>query len=77
MDTSTEINVFYTYRALAGVFSRSVHPVDVRLSRSAATASAVGAAALVLESELVPLSRGLRVSESPGGELAPLTGSAG
>ncbi|NES16303.1 ROK family transcriptional regulator [Micromonospora sp. PPF5-17] len=62
---------------LHAVFSRTAHPVDVRLSRSAATASAVGAAALVLESELVPLSRGLRVSESLGGELAPLTGSSG
>ncbi len=58
------------------VFSRSAHAVDVRLSRSAATASAVGAAALVLESELVPFHRGLRVSESLDGEFAPLPGSA-
>jgi predicted NBD/HSP70 family sugar kinase len=62
---------------LRTVFSRSAHPVEVRLSRSAATASAVGAAALVLESELVPFSRGARVSERVGSEVAPLVGSAG
>ncbi|MEU8193410.1 ROK family transcriptional regulator [Microbispora amethystogenes] len=44
-------------------FSRAAQPVDVRLSRSAATASAVGAAALVLESELVPLSQAARLPE--------------
>nr|MDT0658980.1 ROK family protein [Micromonospora sp. DSM 115978] len=58
-------------------FSRSAHTVDVRLSRSAATASAIGAAALALESELVPLSRGPRVPERLGAEPMPLTGSAG
>ncbi|MEN3540830.1 ROK family transcriptional regulator [Microbispora sp. ZYX-F-249] len=51
-------------------FSRGTHVVDVRLSRSAATASAVGAAALVLESELVPLSQGTRLSERLAAESA-------
>lgn len=35
-------------------FARSNHPVEVRLSLSAETAAAIGAAALVLQSELVP-----------------------
>ncbi|WFE40915.1 ROK family transcriptional regulator [Micromonospora sp. WMMD998] len=48
---------------LRASFSRGTHTVDVRLSRSAATASAVGAAALVLESELVPLGYGPRPPE--------------
>ncbi|UVS78135.1 ROK family transcriptional regulator [Actinokineospora sp. UTMC 2448] len=42
-------------------FSRANHPVRVRLSASAATASAIGAAAMVLQSELVPLHHGLRL----------------
>ncbi|WP_230423588.1 ROK family transcriptional regulator [Streptomyces radicis] len=42
-------------------FSRATHSVTVRLSRSAATAPAIGAAALVLQSELVPLREGLRL----------------
>jgi predicted NBD/HSP70 family sugar kinase len=37
-------------------FARSAHPVDVRLSRSADTAAAIGGAALVLQSHLVPSS---------------------
>ncbi|GAA4699097.1 ROK family transcriptional regulator [Phytohabitans rumicis] len=47
------------------IVRRELHgyAVDVRLSRSAATASAIGAAALALESELVPLSHGLRLPE--------------
>ncbi|SFK47535.1 ROK family transcriptional regulator [Streptomyces pini] len=45
-------------------FSRAAHPVAVRLSRSAATAPAIGAAALVLQSELVPLRQGLRLPEN-------------
>ncbi|QQQ75538.1 ROK family transcriptional regulator [Saccharothrix sp. 6-C] len=45
-------------------FSRAAHGVDVRLSRSAATASAIGGAALVLQSELVPLHEGLRLPEN-------------
>lgn len=36
------------------LFARGDHPVDVRLSRTAATAPAVGGAALVLQSHLVP-----------------------
>jgi predicted NBD/HSP70 family sugar kinase len=42
-------------------FSRANHAVRVRLSASAATASAIGAAAMVLQSELVPLHHGLRL----------------
>lgn len=44
-----------------GFFARAAHPVDVRLSRSAATAPAIGAAAMILQSELVPLHEGLRL----------------
>ena len=61
---------------LRASFSRSTHTVDVRLSRSAATASAIGAAALILESELVPLSHGLRLPEQLAAEPVRLTGSA-
>jgi predicted NBD/HSP70 family sugar kinase len=57
-------------------FARTAHPVDVRLSRSAATASAIGAAALALEFELVPLSQGVRLPENLDPERMPLTGSA-
>ncbi|MEU1757303.1 ROK family transcriptional regulator [Micromonospora matsumotoense] len=57
-------------------FSRGTHTVDVRLSRSAATASAIGAAALILESELVPLSHGSRPPEQRAEERARLTESA-
>uniref|UniRef100_UPI00140B7FE1 ROK family protein n=1 Tax=Streptomyces sp. YIM 98790 TaxID=2689077 RepID=UPI00140B7FE1 len=45
-------------------FARDAHPVTVRLSQSAATAPAIGAAALVLQSELVPLREGLRLPEN-------------
>ncbi len=38
-------------------FARATHPVSVQLSRSAATAPAIGAAALVLQAELVPFAR--------------------
>lgn len=38
----------------AALFARGDHPVDVRLSRTAASAPAVGGAALVLQSHLVP-----------------------
>ncbi|MFT7841437.1 ROK family transcriptional regulator [Saccharothrix sp. BKS2] len=55
-------------------FSRAAHRVDVRLSRSAATASAIGGAALVLQSELVPLHEGLRLPENlADSEPAPLS----
>ncbi|MFG6202616.1 ROK family protein [Nonomuraea sp. JJY05] len=51
------------------VIEKELSPaVDVRLSRLAATASAVGAAALVLESELVPLSLGARLPENLSSE---------
>lgn len=43
--------------------SRAAHGVTVRLSHSAATAAAIGAAALVLQSELVPLRQGLRLPD--------------
>jgi len=42
-------------------FARATHSISVQLSRSAATAPAIGAAALVLQSELVPLRQGLRI----------------
>ncbi|MDT9684022.1 ROK family transcriptional regulator [Streptomyces sp. TRM76323] len=53
-------------------FSRATHPVEVRLSTSAATAPAIGAATMVLQSELVPLRQGLRLpgnlaDAEPGG----------
>lgn len=57
-------------------FARATHPITVRLSRSAATAAAIGAAAIVLQSELVPLRRGLRLPDAlvvP--ELVPANGS--
>ncbi len=44
-------------------FARSVHVPQVWLSRSAATASAIGGAAMVLQSELVPLHDGLRLPD--------------
>lgn len=44
-------------------FTRNAHPVTVRLSPSAATAPAIGAAAIVLQSELVPLQQGLRLPD--------------
>jgi predicted NBD/HSP70 family sugar kinase len=43
-------------------FARTTHPVDVRLSSSADTAAAIGGAAMVLQSELVP---GLAPSRPP------------
>ncbi|WP_432742204.1 ROK family transcriptional regulator [Streptomyces sp. JH002] len=45
-------------------FSRASHPVTVRLSRMAATAPAIGAAAMMLQSELVPLREGMRLPEN-------------
>ncbi|MDX3660060.1 ROK family protein [Streptomyces sp. ID05-26A] len=47
-----------------GFFARGVHTVEVRLSRTAATAPAIGAAAMVLQSELVPLHAVQRLPES-------------
>ncbi|MBB0232118.1 ROK family protein, partial [Streptomyces calidiresistens] len=45
-------------------FARGAHGVSVHLSESAAGAPAIGAAALVLQSELVPLREGLRLPET-------------
>ncbi|NYI06768.1 ROK family transcriptional regulator [Allostreptomyces psammosilenae] len=45
-------------------FPRAAHRVEVRLSRSAATASAIGAATMVLQSELVPLRQGLQLPDN-------------
>ncbi|MDB1089825.1 ROK family protein [Streptomyces sp. ACA25] len=45
-------------------FARATHAVTVRLSPSAATAPAIGAAATVLQSELIPLREGLRLPEN-------------
>jgi predicted NBD/HSP70 family sugar kinase len=47
-----------------GFFARGVHPVEVRLSHTAATAPAIGAAAMVLQSELVPLHAAQRLPEN-------------
>ncbi|MFD0776153.1 ROK family protein, partial [Streptomonospora algeriensis] len=49
-------------------FSRATHPVAVQISTSAATAPAIGAATMVLQSELVPLQPGTRI---PGDLTAP------
>ncbi|WP_435110419.1 ROK family transcriptional regulator [Nocardiopsis synnemataformans] len=45
-------------------FARAAHPVEVRMSTSAATAPAIGAAAMVLQTQLVPLRPGLRLPEN-------------
>lgn len=47
-------------------FARATHPIDVQLSTSAAAAPAIGAATLVLQTELVPLREGLRLPERLG-----------
>ncbi|MCO1574545.1 ROK family transcriptional regulator [Crossiella sp. SN42] len=47
-----------------GFFARGVHTVEVRLSHTAATAPAIGAAAMVLQSELVPLHAAQRLPEN-------------
>ena len=44
-------------------FARAAHPIAVRLSPSAASAPAIGAAAIVLQSELVPRHQGLRLPD--------------
>lgn len=44
-------------------FARGTHGVEVRMSSSAETAPAIGAAAMVLQSELVPLRAGLRLPD--------------
>jgi len=45
-------------------FARASHSITVQLSRSAATACAIGAAAMVLQSELAPLRQGLRLPDN-------------
>lgn len=53
-------------------FARATHAVTVRLSRSAAMAPAIGAAAIVLQSELVPLRQGLLLPQNlAGAEAVP------
>ncbi|MET8763875.1 ROK family protein [Lentzea sp. NPDC004782] len=47
----------------AAFFARAAHPIAVRLSPSAASAPAIGAAAIVLQSELVPRHQGLRLPD--------------
>lgn len=58
-------------------FARSSHPVDVRLSHAADTAPAIGAAAMVLQSELVPQRvtplAGVDRDASPRSELSSLS----
>ena len=58
-------------------FARATHTVTVQLSRAAAMAAAIGAAATVLQSELVPLRQGLRLpSNLASSELVPARASA-
>ncbi|MCQ8832089.1 ROK family transcriptional regulator [Streptomyces malaysiensis] len=52
-------------------FARAAHPVVVRLSDSAATAPAIGAATMVLRAELVPLRQGSLPLSSALGEPEP------
>lgn len=59
-------------------FARASGPVDVRLSRAADTAGAIGGAALVLQSELVPQRRAAPAADGAAGvprtsELSSLT----
>ena len=61
------------FRELAG--GASAHPaiaLDVRLSRAAATAPAIDGAAMVLQSELVPLHDGLRLPGNVAASEPPL-----
>jgi predicted NBD/HSP70 family sugar kinase len=51
---------------------RDAHPVSVRLSPSAASASAIGAAAIVLQSELVPRQAGLRLPDDLAADEPPV-----
>ena len=57
-------------------FARATHPVSVQLSRSAATAPAIGAAALVLQAELVPLRQGLSIPSFVNSDYAGSAGNA-
>ncbi|WP_461002604.1 ROK family transcriptional regulator [Streptomonospora sediminis] len=55
-------------------FSRATHPVAVQISTSAATAPAIGAATMVLQSELVPLQAGTRMPAGHPAEPGQATG---
>jgi len=52
-------------------FARGSHPVRVTISTNASEAAAVGAAALVLQSELAPRQSGLRLPPELGPEVIP------
>jgi predicted NBD/HSP70 family sugar kinase len=52
--------------------ARDAHPVSVRLSPSAASAPAIGAAAIVLQSELVPRQKGLRLPDDLAADEPPV-----
>jgi hypothetical protein len=54
--------------------ARDAHPISVRLSPSAASAPAIGAAAIVLQSELVPRRQGLRLPDDLAAEEPPVFG---
>lgn len=51
-------------------FARASHPIDVRLSSSADTAAAIGGAAMVLQSELVPQRAPALLSTAENSQLA-------
>jgi hypothetical protein len=53
-------------------FSRAAHSIAVRLSPSAATAPAVGAAAIVLQTELAPLQQRVRLPDDLAAAEPPL-----
>jgi predicted NBD/HSP70 family sugar kinase len=53
-------------------FARDAHPISVRLSPSAASAPAIGAAAIVLQSELVPRRQGLHLPEDLAADEPPV-----
>ncbi len=53
-------------------FARDAHPISVRLSPSAASAPAIGAAAIVLQSELVPRQQGLHLPDDLAAKEPPV-----
>ncbi len=55
-------------------FARQSHPVRVTISTNASDSAAVGAAALVLQSELAPRSSGARLATELGPEPIPFQG---
>jgi predicted NBD/HSP70 family sugar kinase len=56
----------------AAFIARDAHPVSVRLSPSAASAPAIGAAAIVLQSELVPRQKGLHLPDDLAADEPPV-----